>query len=75
MVKVREHVEKNQKAQFEFYRGSTLYYRTDKGLLFEIPVSETGDAVFKNQERAIILMKWIRRQLEENEKGRKECGT
>ena len=73
MVNVKEHVKGNQKARFDFYRGSILYYKTEKGLLFEIPVSETGDAVFGAEERAMLLMRWIRKQLEENEKGRKEC--
>jgi len=72
MVNVIEHIRNNQKATFEFYRGGTLYYKTEQGLLFEIPKSDTGDAVFNATEKASALMKWIRKQLETNEEGKKE---
>lgn len=70
-----EHVRKGQKATFEFYRNGTLFYKTEKDLLFEIPSSDTGDAVFNAVEKASGMMKWIRKQLEANEEGRKECET
>jgi len=75
MVNVIEHIRNGQKAKFEFYRNGTLYYKTEKGLLFEIPSSDTGDAVFNAEEKASVLMRWIRQQLETNEQGRKECLT
>lgn len=72
MVKVIEHVRKGQKAKFQFYRNGTLYYKTEQGLLFEIPKKDTGDAVFNAEEKASVLMKWIRLQLEANEIAKKE---
>lgn len=75
MVNVMEHVRDGQKAKFEFYRNGTLYYKTEKGLLFEVPSSDTGDAVFNTEEKASTMMKWIRTQLEANEAGMKECLT
>jgi hypothetical protein len=62
-----------KRQSFSFYRNKTLYYKTEKGLLFEIPESDTGDAVFNAAEKASTLMKWIRKQLEVNEEGKKVC--
>lgn len=73
MVNVKEHVNNGKRVKFKFFRNGTLYYRTERGLLFEIPSSETGDAVFKDEDKALLFMRWIRRQLEANEKGRAEC--
>lgn len=68
MVNVKDHINRKQKVHFEFYRNGILYYRTEKGLLFEVPLSDTGNAVFKNTDKAILFMRWIRKQLEENGK-------
>ena len=72
MINVKEHVIDNQKVHFEFYRSGTLYYRTDKGLLFEVPASEAGDACWLNEDKAILFMRYIRKQLEANIEGMKE---
>jgi len=70
MVNVKEHVINNQRVNFDFYRGGTLYYKTEKGLLFEVPCSDTGDGVFNREDKAILYMRWIKKQLEANEEGR-----
>lgn len=70
---VKEHVVNNQKVRFSFYRDGMLYYKTEKGLLFEVPTSDAGTACFNAEDRAILFMRWIRKQLEANEIGRESC--
>ena len=70
-MSVKEHISGNKKVHFEFYRQGVLYYKTDTGLLFEVPTSDIGDAVFLAEDRAILFMRWIRKQLEVNEIGMK----
>lgn len=41
-----------------------LYYETEKGLIFEVPISDTGDAVFKPEDKAIMFMRWIRKEIQ-----------
>lgn len=72
MVNIIKHIRNGQKATFKFYRGEILFFETEQGLLFEIPISETGGAVFNAEEKASTLMKWIRKQLEVNEEGKKD---
>ena len=68
-----DHVSEGKKVKFKFYRSSILYYETEQGLLFEVPIEETGHGVFNVEEKAILFMRWIRKQLEANEAGMAEC--
>jgi len=68
-----DHVRDNQKVHFKFYRQGILYYETEKGLLFEVPVADTGNGVFNFEEKAINFMRWIRPQMAKNEKALKEA--
>jgi hypothetical protein len=68
---ITDHVRNNQKVHFKFYRLGTLYYETEQGLLFEVPISDTGNGVFNSEEKAINFMRWIRPQMEKNEKALK----
>ena len=62
-VVIKEHVNKGEKAHFEYFRDEEFWYRTDKGLLFPIPLKEalTGRATFLAHDKAIYFMRWIRR--------------
>lgn len=61
---VKEHVRDNQKVYFQFYRSGVLYYKTELGLIFEVPVTDCGDACFNREDRAMLFMRWIRKQIE-----------
>ena len=51
-------------ARLEYYRAGYLYYRTDSGLLFPVPIADAGEATFSAEEKALLLMRYIRRHLE-----------
>ena len=51
-------------SQFQFYRKGELYYKTETGLLFRVPWNDTGDAAFNVVEKSLIMMRWIRKELE-----------
>jgi hypothetical protein len=63
-MNVKDHVNNNQKVIFQFYRSGVLYYKTEQGLIFEVPVSDCGDAVFNREDRAMYFMRWIRKEIE-----------
>lgn len=67
---------------FQFYRDGELWYKTECGFEFPVPVSDTGKGMFKNQDKALLFMRWIRPQIvaiesvkEEIEKARAEFGV
>ena len=53
---------KNQNAHFVFFRDQALYYETDNGFQFPVPVGDAGSATFNHEEKAILLMRYIRKE-------------
>jgi hypothetical protein len=72
-MSLKEQVLNGQKVHFKYYRKGILFYETDLGLLFEVPTSDTGNGTFNAEEKALNFMRWIRPQLERNEKARREA--
>ena len=54
---------KNQTAHFVFYRDECLFYETDNGFQFPVPVADAGSATFNSEEKAILLMRYIRKHV------------
>ena len=48
---------------FIHYKDSELWYRTDGGFEFPVPISDTGNATFLAKDRAILFMRYIRKQV------------
>ena len=66
---------KNQKAHIMYYSDGELWYKTDNGFEFPVPVhnrTEVGVATFNVEEKAILLMRYIRKHLEYIEKAKQE---
>ncbi len=61
---------KNQNAHFVFYRDRSLFYETDNGFQFSVPVSDAGSATINSEEKAILLMRYIRKHIARTEKAR-----
>lgn len=61
---------KDSMVHFKFYRQGELHYETDGGFQFVVPTADTGDGVFLAEDKAILFMRYIRKQLEANEAGR-----
>lgn len=51
-------------AKLQSYRAGHLYYMTESGLVFPVPISDCGEATFQAEEKAILLMRYIRKHLE-----------
>ena len=67
-MSIKEHVQ--GKVHFQFYRKGYLFYKTDSGLEFTVPIDDVGDGVFLNEDKAMLFMRYIRKQLEANDMGR-----
>ncbi len=59
---------KGKTARFVFYRDRALVYETEDGFQFPVPIDEAGSATFNANEKAILLMRHIRKHLEMIEK-------
>ena len=57
---------KNKTAKLLYITDGALWYGVDT-FRFPVPFTDTAGACFLPEHKAIFLMRWIRRQLEENE--------
>lgn len=63
---------KNQNAHFVFYRDQCLFYETDNGFQFPVPLNDAGSATINHEEKAILLMRYIRKHIEKTENAKSE---
>jgi hypothetical protein len=61
---IKEMVENKQKVRFRFYRDGQLWYATECGFEFPVPISEAGTATFFAEDKAILFMRYIRKYME-----------
>lgn len=50
-----------ENVSFQFYRDGKLFYKTDSGFMFEVPVDDAGTGTFKASDKGIFFMRWIRK--------------
>ncbi len=64
--RITDLVRGEQTCRFAYFKDGLLWYSHDsQEFMFPIPVSDLGDAKLHASERALLLMRWIRKQLEE----------
>lgn len=69
MYTLKELVGNDKQVHFQFYRKGELFYKTDDGFEFSVPVADAGDGVFLASDRAMLFMRYIRKQLAANAEG------
>ena len=55
---------KDKVINFDYYRAGNLWYVTEDGFKFSVPIEDTGEATFPATEKAIFFMRYIRKQIE-----------
>lgn len=61
-MNLKDHVQ--GKVKFQFYKQGNLYYQTESGLVFPVPIEDTGEATFLNEDKALLFMRYIRKHLD-----------
>jgi len=59
-----EMVKHGQKVQFTHYRQQQLWYATECGFAFPVPIDEAGDAAFLAEDKALLFLRYIRSHYE-----------
>jgi hypothetical protein len=72
MNSIKEMVKDRKKVRFSFYRDKELWYVTEDGFEFPVPIGEVGNATFMAEDKAILFMRYIRKHIELLDKARKE---
>ena len=68
MNTLKDMVSNNKQVTFEYYRKGELWYSTECGFMFPVPIDDTGDGTFAKQDKAMMFMRYIRKQMEAFEK-------
>jgi hypothetical protein len=80
-MNIKDLVKNDQSVIFDHYKNGELWYFTewkdDNGIpfLFPVPIDDVGDATFKNCDKALLFMRWIRKHIEAIETAKKECSN
>ncbi len=69
---------KNKVVKFIFFKDNELWYTTECGFEFPVPINDVGSATMLVEDKAILFMRWIKAHqatLELYEKHKVECAT
>ncbi len=64
MNTIKEMVSNGKKVQFVRYQTNELWYKTECGFEFPVPLSDTGEAAFLSEDKALLFMRWIRKHVD-----------
>ena len=71
MYDIKSMVKDGKKVNFVFYRSGELFYTTECGFEFPVPIHDTGNGIFKAEDKAILFMRYIRKHIVNIENERK----
>jgi hypothetical protein len=60
-TKITDHVRGT--SRFLYFRAGNLWYQTDTGIEFPVPVNDTDGATFEAEHKSLTLMRWIRKHM------------
>lgn len=63
MNSIKDMVSNNKKVKFLLYKANELWYTTECGFEFPVPIEDTGDATFLSEDKAMMFMRYIRKHL------------
>jgi hypothetical protein len=72
VLALKEMIKDNKKVKFSWYRDHELWYVTEDGFEFPVPISDVGTATFLAEDRAMLFMRYIRKHLEMLAKAKEE---
>jgi hypothetical protein len=72
MNDIKEMVRDNKKVTFVYYKERELWYKTENGFLFPVPIEDTGTASFNHEDKAMLFMRWIRKHIKYLEDAKSE---
>lgn len=64
MNSLKEMVAGGKLVNFIHYRQNELWYVTECGFEFPVPIEDVGDATFLASDKAMLFMRYIRKHIE-----------
>ena len=73
MTSIKDMVANGRKVRFTHYKSGELWYVTECGFEFPVPIADTGDGVFLAEDKALLFMRYIRKHKDLLEQARAEA--
>ena len=70
MKSIKDMVAGEKQVTFARYREGELWYVTDDGFEFPVPVEDVGNATFLARDKALLFMRYIRKHIQMLEQAR-----
>jgi len=58
---IKTMVSGGRKVRFRSFRENELWYETECGFVFPVPIEDIGNAVMLSEDKAILFMRYIRK--------------
>ena len=71
MNSLKDMVKDNKHVKFSFYRDGEIWYETECGFSFPISGDDLKGAIFPAEDKALLYMRWIKKQLKTIEDAKK----
>lgn len=68
-MNIKEMVKDNKQVTFTHYIDGNLWYITETGFEFPVPIDDIGNATFLAKDKAILFMRYIRKHINTLEMG------
>jgi hypothetical protein len=75
MLSVKDMVKDNKQVTFIHYKEGELWYRTEDGFEFPVPVADVGTATMLASDKALLFMRYIRKHVAMLNQARAESGA
>lgn len=62
-MNIKEMVAEGRKVRFLRYKLGELWYATENGFEFPVPIGDCGDGTFLAEDKAILFMRYIRKHV------------
>lgn len=63
-MSLKEYVGNDKIVRFVRFFNGDLWYRTDNGFEFPVPINEAGNATFMAEDKSVLFMRYIRKHLD-----------
>jgi hypothetical protein len=58
---IKDMVANGRKVRFTHYKSGELWYVTETGFAFPVPIADTDDATFLVEDKALLFMRYIKK--------------
>jgi hypothetical protein len=75
MLTVKDMVKDNKQVTFVHFKEGELWYRTEDGFEFPVPVTDVGTATMLATDKALLFMRYIRKHVDMLNQARAATGV